>query len=130
MYELAKQRGFATTGIVSTQARNYDAALSEFADHVFYVDDQTWGGFMDGTRELSPTSQVMVAVSDVMIGIGGGEVGRDELLSAKSAGKPVHFYPADFNHEVARKKSRDKGLPEPTEFGGAAAAAFDTPGAP
>ena len=125
VYELAKQRGFSTTGIVSTQAREYNAGLSQFADHVFYVADKTWGGFLDGTQQLSPTSQVMVAVSDVMIGIGGGEVGRDELLSARSAGKQVRFYPAEFNHDVARKKARDKGLSEPTDFGGAAAAAFE-----
>jgi hypothetical protein len=36
----------------------------------------------------------------------------------------VTFIPADMNHKLAREKARLKGLPEPKEFGGAAAAAL------
>jgi transaldolase len=35
VYELAKRRGFTTTGIVSTQAKKYDAELSPCVDYVF-----------------------------------------------------------------------------------------------
>jgi hypothetical protein len=62
--------------------------------------------------------------SDALVGIGGGEIARDELLAARRAGKPVTFIPADMNHKLAREKARLKGLPEPKEFGGAAAAAL------
>lgn len=33
----------------------------------------------------------MVENSDVLIGIGGGEIGRNELLAAKRSGKEVRF---------------------------------------
>ncbi|MEA3410173.1 MAG: hypothetical protein U9R74_01370 [Pseudomonadota bacterium] len=123
VYKLAKRRGFVTTGIVSTQAKKYNAELSPCVDYVFYVEDPIWGGFMDGDR-LSPTSSAMVGNSDVLIGIGGGEVARDELLSGRRSGKDVRFIPADMNHEKARDKARKKGMSPPAVFGGAAGEAF------
>jgi transaldolase len=38
VYELAKRSGFLTTGILSTRAKKYNAALSPCVDYVFYVD--------------------------------------------------------------------------------------------
>lgn len=124
VYELAKRKGFTTTGIVSTQAKQYNAALSPYVDHMFYVEDATWGGYVKGTEQLSPTSQAMVDNSSVVIGIGGGEVARDELLAAQRSGKPIRFFPADMNHRKAIEAARKKGLPQPTEFAGAAHALF------
>ena len=124
VYELAKSRGYTTTGIVSTQAKKYDAELSPYVDYVFYVEDTTWGGFIEGGDRLSPTSTAMVENSDVLIGIGGGEVGRDELMAAKRSGKKVRFIPADMNHQKAREKAQKKGLAAPSYFGGAAGEAF------
>ena len=124
VYELAKRKGFLTTGIVSSQARQYNVKLSPYVDYAFYVEDSAWGGLVPGTEELSPTSKAMVENSDVIIGIGGGEVARDELLAARRSGKKVHFIPADMNHQKARESARKKKLPEPTDFHGAANAAF------
>jgi hypothetical protein len=124
IYKVAKQRGFLTTGIVSTQAKEAKVPLSPFVDFVFYVRDATWGGNLDGTHRLSPTSEAMVENSDIFVGIGGGEVARDELLAAKRSGKKVLFFPADMNHRKAVESAKRKGLPIPTEFRGAAAAAF------
>jgi hypothetical protein len=121
VYELAKRRGFATTGIVSMEAKRAGAELSPCVDHVFFVDDRSWGGYLPGTETLSPTSEAMVGVSDRLIAIGGGAVARDELLAAKSLGKPVTFIPADMNHVVAVKKAVGRGEPVPKEFGGEAA---------
>jgi hypothetical protein len=56
VYELAKNRGFETVDIVSSEAREYDATLSPCVDHVFYVQDKLWGGYVDGRKALSPTS--------------------------------------------------------------------------
>lgn len=120
VYRLAKKRGFTTTGIVSTQARKYDAELSDCVDHVFYVEDASWGGFIDDGVTLSPTSAAMVGNSDLLVGIGGGEVARDELIAAKRQGRQVRYYPADMDHDKAREKARNKNLPEPTSFSGAA----------
>jgi hypothetical protein len=124
VYELAKRRGFATTGIVSMEAKRAGAELSPCVDRVFYVDDNTWGGYLPGTQTLSPTSEAMVGVSDRLVAIGGGEVARDELLAAKQLGKPVTFMPADMNHDIAVRKAAQRGEPLPTEFGGAAAQAL------
>jgi hypothetical protein len=123
VYELAKRRGFLTTGIVSSQAKEGEFELSPYVDVVFYVKDATWGGFAPGTETLSPTSRAMVENTDVLVAIGGGEVARDEITAAKRLGKTVKFIPADMNHEIAREKARKKGRPEPTDFRGAAEAA-------
>ncbi len=99
VYELAKRKGFITTGIVSTQAKEYNAEVSPCVDYVFYVEDATWGGFIEGGERLSPTSTAMVENSDVLIGIGGGKVARDELIAAIRSGKQVRFIPAQpMNH--------------------------------
>jgi hypothetical protein len=124
IYEIASQQGFITTGIVSTQARDNDVELSNCVDIVFYVSDATWGGFLAGSEQLSPTSSAMVENSDVMVAIGGGEVARDELIAASRLGKQVRFIPADMNHEIARDKARSKGRPVTTDFGGAVEALF------
>ena len=126
IYKEAKHRGFVTTGIVSTQAREAKATLSPYVDHVFYVKDATWGGLMQGSEQLSPTSTAIVKSSDVIIGIGGGEVARDEMLVAKRLGKDVRFIPADMNHQRAIEKAEQKGQPAPTEFQGATHAVFSS----
>lgn len=119
VYSLAKRRGFATTGIVSTQAKQYDTPLSPQVDRVFYVEDSTWGGYLQGSRELSPTSRAMVEASDIMVAIGGGDVARDEMLEGKRLGKDVRFIPADMNHGKALDAAARKGLPAPSDFRGA-----------
>ena len=124
LYEIAKKKGFATTGIVSTQARDSHATLSDCVDDVFYVEDAAWGGFLAGTTQLSPTSAAMVEVSDRLIAIGGGDVARDELTAAKARGKAVQFIPAEMNHALALEKAKRKGEAAPTDFKGAAHAVF------
>jgi len=124
VYDLAKRKGFVTTGIVSVQALKSSVPLSPNVDRVCYVEDATWGGYVPGTKRLSPTSKAMVDNSRVVVGIGGGDVARDELLEAKRMGKAVRFMPADMNHEKAQDTARRKGLPQPTDFRGAAHLAF------
>jgi hypothetical protein len=124
IYELAKRKGFETMGIVSSLARQEQAPLSACVDTVFFVPDSTWGGELPQGKGLSPTSSAMVSISNALVGIGGGEIARDELLATRRLGKPMTFIPADMNHELAREKARRKGQPEPKEFGGAAAAAL------
>ena len=126
VYEVAKRMGFTTMGIVSTRAREDDVALSRCADRVFFVRDATWGGFDAESGRLSPTSQAMVQVSSLMVGIGGGDVARDEMLAAKELGKPVLFMPADMNHAVALARAARRGEPPPQSFKGAAHGAMAT----
>jgi hypothetical protein len=120
VYELAKQKGFTTLGIVSTLARDEHVALSNCVDYVFFVKDNTWGGQVPGTDRLSPTSAAIVKVSKSFVAIGGGDVTRDEMLAARQARKSVTFIPADMNHDIAREKARKKGEAEPVDFRGSA----------
>jgi hypothetical protein len=124
VYELARRRGYFTLGIVSSLARDAGASLSPCVDAVFLVRDTVWGGRLPGLPVLSPTSAAIVANSQVVVGIGGGEVARDEMLAARAAARSVSFIPADMNHRIARDKARAHGQPEPVDFRGAAHAAF------
>jgi hypothetical protein len=124
VYEVAKRKGFRTSGLVSILARQENVPLSACVDTVFYIRDKAWGGFLPGTETLSPTSAALVENSDVVIAIGGGEVARDEFVAARRAGKRVRFVPADMNHRIAREKASRKGEPEPTDFRGAVASVF------
>ena len=122
-YELAKQYGFETIGVVSSLARDEKVELSKCVDVVFLVPDATWGGAtMDG--RLSPTSLAVVETGTEFLAIGGGEATRDEMLAARRQGKAVSFVPADMNHDIARQRAASKGLAAPADFRGPADAAL------
>ena len=113
VYEIARQRGFVTTGIVSTQAEQAKVPLSPYVDFIFYVEDATWGGNLVGTDSLSPTSQAMVENSNIVVGFGGGEIARDELLAAQRTGKQVRFFPAEIIiRRLKKPRSRKDCLPQ------------------
>ena len=119
-YPLVKSLGFTTTGIVSTQAFDYLGEISNVVEYVCFVTDEQWGGKLPDSDELSPTSKAMVACSDILVGIGGNDICRDELLAGKEQGKPVYFYPADVNHAWAIRRAESMGLPRPDSFWGTA----------
>lgn len=124
VYELAKQRGFTTVGIVSQLAREEGVTLSPNVDHVFFVPDDSWGGLGADGKTLAPTSAAIVANSSRMVAIGGSDIARDELRAARAAGVAVQFIAADMNHAIAREKARRKGQAEPDEFRGSAGEAL------
>jgi hypothetical protein len=66
----------------------------------------------------------MVACSDVLVAIGGGEVTRDELMAGKAAGKPVFFYPAEVSHQHLTQSARKRNEQPPESFWGAAHEVF------
>ena len=119
IYSLAKSMGFETAGIVTTLALEFPEDISRFADHICFIKDDQWGGYLPNSEELSPTSRAMVDSSDILVAIGGNEVSRDELLEGRKQGKPIHFHPADGNHEMEIRRAKRRGLPEPTSFLGA-----------
>lgn len=124
VYEIAWQRGFGTTGIVSTQARANAVVLSPCVQQVFFVADSSWGGLLPDGSGLSPTSVAMVFSSDTVVAIGGGEIGRDEFMAARRAGKTTRFIAADMRHAAAIDRAEQQGLAPPTDFRGALAAAL------
>lgn len=125
IYPIAKARGFTTTGIVSRLAIQYLEDISTAVDHVCFVMDSQWGGKLPDSNDLSPTSQAMVACSDIFVGIGGGEISRDEMLAGREQGKPVYFYPAEINHEYWIHRAQKMNLPSPGSFWGAAHEVFE-----
>ncbi len=120
VYELARRRGYFTLGIVSSLARDAGERLSPCVDLVIFVRDTQWGGRLPGSPLLSPTSAAMVALSVSIVGIGGGDIARDEMLAARAAHKQVTFIPADMNHRIARDKALAQGRPAPVDFRGTA----------
>jgi len=109
---------------VSTQAQAWETGVSPCVDHVCYVEDGSWAGRLPDSDTRSPTSTVMVEVSEAIIGVGGDLVARDEMLAARAAGKPVHFFPADMKHHKAIEAAAKRGHPAPDDFSSAAATAF------
>ena len=75
IFPLAKARGIETSGIHPSVALEFADThpVSPHADHVFFVDDPTWGGFMDRHGKPSPTLEVILDVSDELVVIGGGK---------------------------------------------------------
>jgi hypothetical protein len=124
VYPLAKAMGFTTTGIVSSLAAEQLENISDAVDHVCFVADTQWGGRLGESNRLSPTSQAMVACSDVLVAIGGGKVTRDELVAGKALGKPVHFYPAEVSHHHLIQQANKMDEPPPESFWGAAHEVF------
>jgi hypothetical protein len=120
VYPIAQKMGFQTTGIVSTQAKEYSEEISPHVDTTFFVSDETWGGFIANTNTLSPMSEAMVHCTDVIISIGGGAVSCDELTAAIRLGKTVKYIPAEMNHQVAIAKARKSSQPIPIDFRGEA----------
>ena len=119
-YPLAKSMGFVTTGIVSSVATQYADEISADVEHICFITDQTWGGKLPSSNALTPTSQAMVACSDIFIGVGGGAITCDEMLAGRALGKPVTFHPAEMNHEIAVARAQKNNKPAPTDFRGAA----------
>lgn len=118
IYPLAKSMGFITTGIVSTLALEYREDISEAVDHICFIEDDQWGGKLPNSDELSPTSRAMVECSDILVGIGGGAISLDEILTGHRQGKEILYFPADMNHERASRQAERRGLPPPTSFKG------------
>lgn len=123
IYPLAKSMGFTTSGIVSTQALEYQEGISDAVDYICFIEDPQWGGRLPNSDELSPTSKAMVECSDILVGIGGGGISLDEMLAGHAQGKEIIYFPADMNHERAQHHAARKGLPPPTSFKGDA---YDT----
>ena len=120
VYRLAKTMGFETAGIVMMARAEAPEGISVFVDHICFIKDRQHGGRLPNSPELSPTSRAMVDSSDILVAIGGNDISRDELIEGRKQGKPIQYFPAELNHETAIRHSKNKGLPMPDSFSGAA----------
>jgi len=118
IYSLAKSMKFETSGVVTTVALEYPEDVSNSVDHICFIKDKQWGGYLPGSGELSPTSRAMVDCSDILVAIGGNEVTRDELMEGRKLGTLIRYFPAEMNHEAALRRARHRGLPPPESFFG------------
>jgi hypothetical protein len=116
IYPLAKLMGFETTGIVTTLALEYRGGISESVDHICFIKDTQWGGKLPTSNELSQTSKAMVECSDILVGIGGGGICDDEMLYGQELGKPIQYFPAEMNHEIAIRYYKSLGKSPPKSF--------------
>jgi hypothetical protein len=103
-YEIAKQLGFTTIGIVSTQALSYSGKFSDFVDMIYIVNDDLWGGYIPGTKKLAETTKTFLSISDTVLALGGGENTAVTLEKAKSIGLPFEYIPFDMNHDIAKER--------------------------
>jgi hypothetical protein len=105
IYRIAKAFGIETSGIHPSVALDFLETHhpSPFCDHVHYVEDDTWGGFLAGTREMSPTLRIVLEVTDELMVIGGGKHAADELEAFVEHNKTVRYFPAEMNHEATRE---------------------------
>lgn len=121
VYELARSRGFMTTGVhpsvALTQPHRHD--LAPGVDDVIFVSDATWGGFSPLGEVPSNTLTVLLAITDELIVVGGGEHTAQELRAFMRAGKVVRFHAAEMHHQVAERWSRDSGVRLPDRLGAA-----------
>jgi hypothetical protein len=105
IYRIAKEFGIETSGIHPSVALGFMKTHypSPFCDHVYYIEDDTWGGFLAGTSEMSPTLRILLEVTDELVVIGGGKHAADELEAFVEHNKAVRYYPAEMNHEATRE---------------------------
>jgi hypothetical protein len=101
--ELATRMGFSVGGLASENALT--EAISPQIKHMFFIKDKAWGGTVEGSAKLHPTSHALALVVDQLHVVGGGEVAAMEYVSAKLLGKEVSFTPADMNHSYAKNRN-------------------------
>jgi hypothetical protein len=121
VYRVARELGIETSGVYPSVSMEFSDThrVSPDCDHVFFVEDKTWGGCLNDSGELSPTLDLHLKVSDELIVIGGGKHAADELRAFFDCGKSVRYFPADMNHATTRQWARHAGLTI-TDFQGAA----------
>jgi hypothetical protein len=126
IYALARELGIETSGIHPSVAMGFSDThrVSPYCDHVFFVEDETWGGFLPDSMIPSPTLQLHLEVSHEVVVIGGGKHAADELRAFVSNGKQVRYFPAEMNHSSTREWCRRDGR-EIRDLRGAAHAAWE-----
>lgn len=127
VYRVARELGIETTGIHPSISMEFADThrVSPDCDHVFFVEDKTWGGFLDGCGQLSPTLELHLKVSDELVVIGGGKHAADELQAFLDSGKPVRYFPAEMNYATTLQWTKGAGVTM-ADFQGAARSVWDT----
>jgi hypothetical protein len=126
VYRVARGLTMETSGIHPSISMAFADThrVSPDCDHVFFVEDTTWGGFLDDSGRLSPTLELHLGVSDEIVVIGGGKHAADELQAFFHCGKPVRYFPAEMNYATTRQWATQAGITI-TDLRGAALSAWN-----
>lgn len=105
VYEVARELGFKTIGIVSTLALTYSGKYSKFVDDIYIVNDHRWGGYIKGTANPTDVTRAFEMVADKIVCLGGGTntAVLIEVWKALGSKRPLEFYRFDMNHAIAKK---------------------------
>src|SRR5947208_2938872 len=109
VYPVARRLGIETTGIHPSVAMAHGDThrVSPYCDHVFFVEDVTWGGFLEGTDVPSPTLRLHLDVSDEIVVIAG------ELAhSGRRLREPARDAVAELDRRLARPRPHARELEE------------------
>lgn len=125
MYTVARRLGFSTAGIHPGVALDFATThmVSPDEEHVFFVEDSSWGGFLDDGRTPSPTLRTLLEVSDELVVIGGGKHAADELAAFHAVGKDLRYFPAEMNRAATQTWASHAGV-EIADYWGAAHAVW------
>lgn len=104
-YKVAKDLGFETIGVVSTQALSYSGKFSDFVDMIYIVNDDLWGGFVPYSNKLAETTKTFLSISDTISAYGGGANTAITLEQADKLGIKTKFTPMQMSAEKAKKKN-------------------------
>ena len=112
-YEVAKELGFETIGIVSTLGLSSAGSFSKHVDRIYVVNDDQWGGYIPGTNHPAPTTRLFLETADIVHAIGGGYNTATLLQIAvvQYGDLKVTFTPADMDHKRSEKKGFDPAGP-------------------
>ncbi len=91
VYEVAKKMGFQTIGTVSEKAGD-PASQSRYADEIFVIKDNLYGGYDPKTGQRSTTTETFLAISDKLVAMAGGQITGMEIEMFQKAGKKIIFY--------------------------------------
>jgi len=105
-YQVAKEMGFETIGIVSTLALSSAGHFSKHVDRIYIINDDQWGGYIPGTQHAAPTTRAFLDVADIIYAIGGGHntAALLEIAAVQYPDVKIVFIPAEMNHERANHK--------------------------
>jgi hypothetical protein len=127
VYEFARERGIRTAGIHPSAAQRFweTHRVSPWCDDVFFVEDGSWGGYLEGGSQPSPTLRVHLSVADELVVIGGGKHAADELKAFVEHGRRVRYFAAQMHHLTTQEWARGAGA-EIRDLRGAAHGAWES----
>jgi len=119
IYEIARSQGFRTSGVYPSVSLGSAEShgLSGFVEDIYFIEDQTWGGYLEGSALASPTLTALTSVTDEVVAIGGGEHTAQEIQEFVKCGIPVRYYALEMNRAISSRWHQQRGGELPDYLG-------------